>query len=297
MYYGTNELAQILESDGKVRSTDLISFKEPEKLNKAEIINCFYNNAYAISTHLYRLQSAKSIEPNKLRILMPIKTKIPRALVGVRLTTLLPGYDSSENVRDWWIDNLEKLDKKQFPAVSGGYLERVIGFQCRSFTSSLSIICDTLMSVDDLKLMVKVQRLLGINDDPAFYSNFKLIIPFKNLDGRAIREKRKVLTSIMEHQRRRVYLLSDGDLPDCIQTANEAGCRVAVWVEDVIQDGIPINLKHKIIDKIANLSRNNAGSSSNMLILTTEKKTSRLEKLVPYYAKNFGPVLIWKGEL
>ena len=97
--------------------------------------------------------------------------------------------------------------------------------------------------------------------------------------------------------RRRIYLVSDGNLEACMQLAREVGCRIAVWVEDVIQDGIPINLKDKVIDKIADLTRDNQGSSANMLILTTEKKASRLERMVPYYAKKFGPVLVWKGDL
>lgn len=297
MYYGTNELAQVLETDGKVRHVDLIQFTEPEKPKKDEIIKCFYNNAYAISTHLYRLQAAKSQPADKLRIAIPFKTKVPRSLVGVRLSTILPGYAKYDRVRDWWLDNLEKLDKKDFHAVSGGYLERVIGMQCRAFTSSLNVVCDAEMDVDDFKLMFKFQRLLGIKGDPDFYTNFKLIVPLRNVSGNTIREKCKVLNSIKEHLRRRIYLVSDADIDCCLRTAKETGCRIAIWVEDIVQEGVSFNLKHKLISKIADLNRDNAGSSSKMLILTIETKASKLERMISYYAKNFGPVLVWKGKL
>lgn len=295
MIYGSDLPVQLANKDRTLNERDVIDYIYPHKPNRDEMLRCFYNNVTVASTSVWRLVSRGAVpwlpadKPKPL--FQDLNVKVPRRLIAMRMSDLLPCYSPSfPKAQVWWQHNLEKIDNR----FNIDYLNKQLGSISRSCCVRLFIEHDAYLDKAGVAFLLKFNKLLGYPDDKNFTTSFSIAVFLSNVEGTTLRDKATTLMSAPKHLRQRFAIMNDEShsLKECVKLADAIGCRVTLHSNNYVKyDGGPINLKHKLVEKAKRTCAIPGNSAMGFHVVVTDRKVGRLEKLIPAYSK-IGDVVI-----
>jgi hypothetical protein len=206
------------------------------------------------------------------------------------MSDLLVFYGKEYQTTRWWQRNLNRINKRH----KAEYLKQVIGDIGRSCHVRMVIEHDAPCGKEELDFMLAFSAMLGYPEDDNFHTSFAFPVYLSMILGKTLKDKAKTLSHVPKHLRKRFAIMNDSEfkLVDCVRVAEAVGCRVALHASNYVDEGGPISLKHKLVERAKNTCRANKGSSPmGFTIFTNERIVKRLKRIIPAYAKH-GDVVI-----